>query len=145
MRKIIIGLIFLICFSLNSLALVSTKVEGVKLRTGPGTSYREKMDLPKYYPLKIIAKSGNWCKVADWMNTQGWVYQPLLSNKRTAIVKRVRVNLRSGPGTRYSRVTQLYKGYILRVLKRSGNWYKVIVVDPPSRVEGWIYSRLVWG
>lgn len=145
-RKIIVGLIFLIYFlSYSSNALVSTKVAGVKLRTGPGPSHTQIVDFPKYYPLKVIAKSGKWYKVVDWMNTRGWVYAPLLSNKRTAVVRGWRVNLRSGPGNRYRRITRLYQGYILRVLKSHGNWYKVIVVDPPHWRKGWIYRRLVWG
>lgn len=127
------------------MALVSTKVAGVKLRAGPGSSYKQIAEMPKYHPLKVIARSGKWYKVVNWMNTRGWIYGPLLSNVKTVVVKKWEVNLRSGPGTRYKRITRLYQGYTLRVLKRSGSWYKVIMVDPPKGIKGWIHRKLVWG
>ena len=136
---------FLACFSSNLPALLSAKTNGVKLRAGPGTSYKQIMDLPKYYPLKITAKSGKWYKVVDWMNIRGWINSAQVSNQQTVTVRKWRVMLRSGPGIRYRKNASLYQGYILKVLKKYGNWYKVVVVDPPYMNQGWVYRQMVWG
>jgi len=53
------------------------------------------------------------------------------------------INLRSGPGTRYQKVTDLYQGYLLAILAKKGNWYQVKVVDPPEGKTGWVKSNLV--
>lgn len=145
MKKSVLISIFCLFLITSSLALPSTKVDGVRLRSGPGKSYSVKMDLPKYYPLKIVARSGAWRKVVDWQNTRGWVHKSTLSSQRTAIVRKLRVNLRSGPGTRYRRVSRLFKGYTLKIIKYYGAWYKVKVVDPPNGPTGWIYRTLIWG
>ncbi|MFH1386548.1 MAG: SH3 domain-containing protein [bacterium] len=145
MGKILAITLFSLCFSVSVSASVSTKVAGVKLRTGPGPSYKQIVELPKYHPLKIIARSGKWYKVTNWMRARGWVDSSLLAKTKTVVVRKMRVNLRSGPRTRYKKITSLYQGYVLRVIKRSGSWYKVIVIDPPQGIEGWIHRKLVWG
>jgi len=103
------------------------------------------MDFPKYYPLKIIGRSGEWRKVVDWQNTSGWVHNSMISSQQTAVVNRLRVNLRSGPGRGYRQVANLYNGYTLKIIKKRGSWYNVLVVDPPGNTTGWIASWLIWG
>ncbi|MCU0641051.1 MAG: SH3 domain-containing protein [Candidatus Margulisbacteria bacterium] len=53
------------------------------------------------------------------------------------------VNLRSGPGTGYAKVSELYQGYVLDILGRKGSWYKVEIVDPPEGITGWIHRKFV--
>ncbi|HHW57154.1 MAG TPA: SH3 domain-containing protein [Clostridia bacterium] len=50
------------------------------------------------------------------------------------------VNIRSGPGTQYDVVAQLTRGYILEMLDKSGDWYKVKLKD--GRI-GWVAGWLV--
>ena len=104
--------------------------------------------MPPYYPLYVLAKNKTctWYKVKDWMGTVAWIPAKDVTNKRrTVIVRKIRVNFRTGPGTRYRRICKLYKGYILEVLGKKGYWLKVKMVDPPKGTVGWVYRRLVWG
>ncbi|MHA6326745.1 SH3 domain-containing protein [Roseivivax sp. CAU 1753] len=52
-----------------------------------------------------------------------------------------RVNLRQGPGTRHSVVTQLGRGDAVEVLRKEGDWLKLRVRD--SNRVGWMAEYLV--
>lgn len=101
--------------------------------------------IPKDYPLYVLKKSGDWYKVRDWLWTVGWIPTSEVCSDRTLIVRRIKVNFRSGPGPKYKKIATLYKGYILKVLGRKYKWYKVKLIDPPNGTVGWIYRTLVWG
>ena len=142
MRKIIFFLVSI--FLATSCLSLSVKFEGAKLRSGPGKNYKVKMDMQKHYPLRRIARKGKWYKVKDWQNQTGWMYESQLSSTKTAMVRKIKVNFRSGPGRGYRRLGKLYKGYMLRIIKKYGYWYKVEVIDPPNKQVGWIYRTLIW-
>lgn len=100
---------------------------------------------PQHYPLYVLAKAGKWRKVKDWMGTVGWIRASDICDTHTLIVRKYRVNFRSGPSRRYRKIDTLFKGSILKVIKKKGYWFKVQVVDPPNKKIGWIYRTLVWG
>ncbi len=50
------------------------------------------------------------------------------------------VNMRSGPGKKYSVVWELGKGYPLKVLQAKGEWLKVSDFENDS---GWVHKTLV--
>lgn len=52
-----------------------------------------------------------------------------------------RVNMRLGPGTGHSVVTQLSQGTEVEVLRAEGGWLKLRVVD--SKRIGWMADYLV--
>ncbi|MGI6317544.1 MAG: N-acetylmuramoyl-L-alanine amidase [Dethiobacteria bacterium] len=62
------------------------------------------------------------------------------TKKRRAIVNGNNVNIRSGPGTDYDRLTQVSKGTSLIVLAESGSWLQV---ELPGGDRGWIAGWLV--
>jgi SH3-like domain-containing protein len=101
--------------------------------------------MPRYYPLKVLTRADQWCKVKDWLGTAGWVERGKLCSLRTAVVRRPRVNLRQGPGSRYKVAAKLYQGYIVKIVKYYRGWYKVMVLDPPEEKIGWLSARLIWG
>ena len=143
MKKLFFILLSILFLTSTTLA-ISTKIEGAKLRSGPGKEYKIKMDMPKYYPLRVLGRIGKWYKVVDWQGVRGWIHKSTTSKQRTAIVRKIKVNFRSGPGRRYRRLGKLYKGYTLKVLKKYGYWYKIKVIDPPENKVGWIARWLVW-
>jgi SH3-like domain-containing protein len=51
-----------------------------------------------------------------------------------------KVNLRSGPGTKYAIQWEYGKGFPLRILSSKGNWYKVQDFENDS---GWVYKKMV--
>jgi len=66
---------------------VSLRAGEVNLRTGPGIQYPVDWVYRKSgLPLQVIAEYKTWRKVSDWMGSQGWVHQTMLSSKRNFIV-----------------------------------------------------------
>ena len=63
-----------------------------------------------------------------------------LVNAKMVSIANDLVNMRSGPGKKYSVVWELGKGYPLKVLKTKGNWLKVVDYENDT---GWIYKDLV--
>jgi SH3-like domain-containing protein len=54
-------------------------------------------------------------------------------------IKGDKVNLRKGPGTKYSIVWEYGDGYPLNILSKNGNWYEVKDFENDS---GWIHKSL---
>ena len=50
------------------------------------------------------------------------------------------LNVRSGPGTDYSKIGTVYKGSSLTVLETNDMWYHVKL---NNGLKGWVYSRYV--
>lgn len=133
--------------SYSSAQMLSVDGENVNLRSGPGTKYQVKWEYGKGFPLKVVSKKGDWVKVTDFENDSGWIYKPLLSKKGHMIVKAFknknnRVNIRSGPGTRYKVVGKAYYGVVFETLTQQNGWAKV---RHESGLVGWIKRTLVWG
>ena len=51
-----------------------------------------------------------------------------------------KVQLRSGPGTKYSVKWEYGNGFPLKILSRKGNWIKVVDFENDS---GWVYKKYV--
>ena len=149
MRKHLILLIVSLVFLFSSASwagyFVSVSTNDAFLYEKPSVKSEIVIGAPQHYPLYVVGKSGKWRKVKDWMGTVGWIHASDICSKHTLIVKKFRVNFRSGPSRRYRKIDTLYKGYTLKVLQKKGYWFKVQVVDPPEKTIGWIYRTLVWG
>lgn len=145
---VIFTLLTVFLFTTHSSAqMLSVDGENVNLRSGPGTKYQVKWEYGKGFPLKVVSKKGDWVKVTDFENDSGWIYKPLLSKKGHMIVKAFkdknqRVNIRSGPGTRYKVVGKAYYGVVFETLEQQNGWAKV---RHESGLVGWIKRTLVWG
>jgi len=54
-------------------------------------------------------------------------------------ISNLKVNMRSGPGTKYDVLWELGRGYPLQVVDRKGNWIKVTDFENDT---GWVYRKL---
>ena len=122
--------------------MVSVKGRKVNLRAGPGTKYEVLWELGRGFPLKVIKRKGGWLKVRDFENDEGWLLARLVNRVPHMVVKRRRVNIRSGPGKRYRLVGKANYGVVFRTLKRKGAWVKV---RHENGTTGWILRKLLWG
>ena len=147
----ILRVLVVLLFSLPALASAETlyvKTNSLNLRTGPGKDYGIACQYGKGFPLKVLEKKGDWLKVSDFENDVGWVSKQLLArNTPHAIVKankgvNKKINIRSGPGTRYKTVGQAYYGVVFTVLGKEGEWQKV---RHDSGLIGWVQRNLLWG
>jgi SH3-like domain-containing protein len=136
-----------VCGQAAGITMVSVAGEKVNLRKGPSTKYPIIWELGKGFPLRVISSQGNWIKVADFENDVGWIYKNLVSKKPHLIVQtnkdsKARINIRSGPGTKYKIVGKAEYGVVFETLKRGDGWVKV---RHEKGLTGWVKRSLLWG
>jgi SH3-like domain-containing protein len=119
---------------------VSISKDGINLRSGPDTKYASLYELPAGYPLQVLEKKGDWLKVKDYENDQGWVFSQMVSKDQYVIVVVNEGNARSGPGAEFAKVGSVVKEVILRKVTQKGEW---IQFEHPQ-LKGWIHKKLVW-
>ena len=144
MKKIIVlavvGIVMVACpVQAKRLAV---QVDKANIRSGPGQNYEVLWSVGKYYPVDTLQKSGNWYKVRDFEDDEGWVFHSLLGAIPALIVKAPLVNVRQGPGTNTKILFQAEKGVSFKRLEQKGLWFKVQHVDGEI---GWVHKSLVWG
>lgn len=122
--------------------MVSIDRPKVNMRSGPGTRYQVIWELKRGYPLQVIGKKDTWYKVRDFEGDTGWVYAPLTSRKAHLVVKKKKINLRSGPGTSYPIVAQARRGVVFTTVKRVKGWVKI---RHENGVTAWAARHLLWG
>jgi SH3-like domain-containing protein len=114
----------------------------VNLREGPGTDHPRRWVVSRGYPLKVLARQGGWAKVTDYEGDVAWVAERLLSDRRTVLVTKERVNVRSGPSSNRPVAFRAEHHVLLQYLGQEGSWVHVRHADGD---EGWVYAPLVWG
>lgn len=111
------------------------------IRSGPGTSHNVLWKVEKYFPLRVIEKSGDWYHFEDFEGDKGWVHQSLVSKISAVVTKNDACNIRSGPGTGNKIIFTVEKGIPFKVLKREGSW---IHIEHADGDKGWIHKSLIW-
>jgi SH3-like domain-containing protein len=120
---------------------LAVSVSIANIRSGPGTNYDTLWQVYKYYPIKVIKKSGSWILFVDFEGDKGWVKNTLVHKIPSVITIKEDCNIRSGPGTKYSIVFKTERGVAFKVIKEKGSW---IYVQHADGDKGWIYKPLVW-
>lgn len=158
MTKLVSKFVFriLLCFALfaggvflnpdQAAAGQSALIKGsdVTLRSGPGNDYSKIGEAKKGSTLEVVGQKDGWYKLKYW-KIYGWATGQNITikgtgNSKAVIVKAQSVNIRSGPGTTYSRVGGANKGQQFTVLKEKVGWYEVHIGEGK---KGWISSGLV--
>lgn len=143
MKRLIIVLCFLfLAVPMAQARMVCIDGNKVNMRTGPGEKYEVMWELGRGYPLQVIETRGQWVKVSDFENDTGWVFQKLLARSGHFIVKKPRINIRSGPGRNHSIVGKANYGVVFKTLDRRKGWVKV---RHEKGLTGWVFRDLVWG
>jgi SH3-like domain-containing protein len=127
--------------------MLSIAKDGVNLRSGPGTKYEIKWEYGEGFPLRVVSKKGDWYKVKDFEGDTGWIFKSLLTSGGHMIVKvnkksNKKVNIRSGPGTKFKVVGKAYYGVVFQTLEQKNGWAKL---KHDTGLEGWIKRSLLWG
>lgn len=104
----------------------------LRLRQQPSTGSKILDVSPKNEVVVVIGKTGDWYHVVYNLTT-GYMHKNYVSVQTTqnaelgyGKVNGTNVNMRTGPGTNYSAVTQGNTGDKVYILGISGGWYKVI-------------------
>ncbi|WP_343314733.1 SH3 domain-containing protein [Brucella sp. BE17] len=131
---------------------VSLKPARVNLRIGPGRDYPVSWLFMKAgLPVEIIQEYDNWRRIRDADGTEGWVYQSLLSGKRTAITAPWRkkdkdglvamITMRRNSNEDARVAATIEPGVVGTVRECTGQWCRMDV----SGVRGWIKQSDLWG
>ncbi len=147
--KTILPLLILIfvCSTVSYAKMKSINGERVQLRSGPGTKYAAKWEYGNGLPVKILTQKGSWIKVKDFENDTGWVFNKYLNKTPHMVVKvnkgkKKKINIRSGPGTKYKTIGKAYYGVVFKTLEQKNGWAKV---KHESGLIGWVKRSLLWG
>jgi len=104
--------------------------------------------LHKYDPIKVIDKKAYFSKITTFYqrnrSMDGWVRNEQILKRDTLVVISIQANARIGPGKKYAKQKMFYQGYILDVLDKNGDWYKVKPIDPEEETVLWINRINVW-
>jgi SH3-like domain-containing protein len=113
------------------------------MRTGPARNYPgtwlyQRRDLP----IRVLKTYPNWRFIEDPDGTQGWMLVTLLSDRRTAIVRKgeprpVRTAPNDGAKVRYL----AEPGVVGRIGKCRDGWCRIAV----GKKEGYIRTSDIWG
>lgn len=122
--------------------MVSVDRPKVNMRSGPGTNYSTLWELGQGYPLMVVGRKGDWLKVRDFENDEGWLYRPLVAKKPHMIVKAQIVNIRNSPNTKARIVGKAKYGVVLQTQERGSGWVKV---RHENGLTGWVARSLLWG
>ena len=136
--------VFGLCFASSAFSAeyVSVKGDNVNVRTGAGTNYEVSMELFQGYPLKVLSTQGEWLKIVDFENDQGWIHQSLVTDGNTVIINGNKsVNMRAEPSTNSSIIATVDRGVVMTKLETQGKWLKL---KHSTGLIGWIYKPLLW-
>ncbi len=127
--------------------MASINGDKINMRSGPGTKYKVLWELGKGFPLKVLKRSGEWSRVSDFEGSIGWVHKGVITKTPHMIIKvhrnsKKRVNVRSGPSTKYRVVAKAYYGVVFKTIKQQNGWVKV---EHEKGVQGWVKRSLLWG
>jgi SH3-like domain-containing protein len=141
-RIILVMAVLLLAQPLAAAEMLSVVPQRANIRSGAGGDYEVLWEVPRYYPVEVLERDGNWVKISDFENDEGWIYQSLLSDSPAVVVATEKANIREGPGSDYGSLWILEKGCSLKVLETDGDWYKV---SDGGEVAGWIHESVIWG
>ncbi|MCK9297188.1 MAG: SH3 domain-containing protein [Desulfobulbaceae bacterium] len=119
----------------------SVTKDGVNIRSGPDNNAEVYWEVFKDFPLKVLQRKNDWAKVEDFEGDSGWMYAPLLSNKKTVIIKAKKANIRVGPGENYEIAASALYGVVFTPGKTEGDWVQITHADG---TKGWINKTLIW-
>ena len=111
------------------------KSDEVNVRTGPGPRYPvDWVFKRKGMPVEIVAEFENWRKIRDWQGASGWVYQGLLTGKRSFIVPAKVASLHKTPAAAAEVVAKLEPEVMGEIRSCPGDWCRVKV---SASAAGW--------
>ncbi|WP_375620834.1 MULTISPECIES: SH3 domain-containing protein [unclassified Bartonella] len=126
----------------------SIKPTSVNVRVGPGSNYSIIFTYKKKgLPIEIIQEYDQWRKIRDAEGDEGWVYQSLLSGKRTAITipwqkdKTKRLMLRKNPTDNAELVAEVEPNVIGNIRQCDGQWCELNI----NNTRGWLQQPQLWG
>ena len=137
--------------NVNKTGIVNTSV--LNVRKGPGTNNSILTKIYKNDKVTILDSSKGWYKVKLTNGKTGWVsddYIKVSSNSnstssssntgKTGTVTTDVLNVRSGAGTKYSKISSLRKGDKITIQETKNGWHKFKMSNGKT---GWVSSEYI--
>lgn len=113
-----------------SAGIVRTASTRLNVRSSPSTASTVLSGLNRGTYVTVVGKEGNWYRVEYASGRYGWSHgdyvEPVSVRSATVSAEGSRLNIRNGPGTSYTVLSQFADGTSVRVLASSGGWAKVL-------------------
>lgn len=126
---------------------VSLKFGNSRMRVGPSTEYGSRWVYKvQGLPMEITEEFGNWRQVRDYEGITGWMYAPLLSGRRTAVIGpwiEASVSLHRSPSSRARTVADLEARVRMSIDECDGHWCSVSVIG--HNLKGYVEQASLWG
>ncbi len=143
--RILVGVVL---FALPAAVHAQTAIQAtgaVNVRSGPGTGYGVLGQVPAGHVYAAASKSGDWWKIW-WNGGMGWTHGSLWTSPSglTGVKGTVdTLNVRTGPGTGYGVIGQIYMGQIHVWIQYEGlgGWYKITFAGGVGYVHGGYVTR----
>jgi N-acetylmuramoyl-L-alanine amidase len=120
-------------------------VSVLNIRSGPGLQHARLTQATIGTVLPVLSEQTGWVQISLSDGRTGWVSRDFVTVRTTApdgpFTARVTVsvlNVRSGPGTTFSRISTVAMDSLLPVLQRQGDWLQVSL---PSGQTGWVAGQ----
>jgi SH3-like domain-containing protein len=125
---------------------VSLKAGRVNVRIGPGEDYKIAWVFTRPgLPIEIIQEYDTWRRIRDSDGTVGWVFQSLLSGKRTAVVAPWASGdprpIRTSAAPDAPIAAYLQPGVTAEIDSCDSGWCRL----EGDRFRGWISQDQLWG
>jgi SH3-like domain-containing protein len=125
---------------------VSLKTDLTNMRRGPSSDHAVSYVYHrKGLPVEIVAEFEQWRRIRDAQGDEGWVYNRLLSGKRTVLVSPwkpgTEVLLRATPTLAASPVAKLASGVLADVRTCDGNWCTISA----GGFDGYVEQNALFG
>ncbi|MFO1184644.1 MAG: SH3 domain-containing protein [Bauldia sp.] len=125
---------------------VSLKASRVNVRLGPGDDYPIAWIYTKPgLPVEVLQEFDTWRRIRDSEGAVGWVFEGLLTGKRTALVAPWKASdplpARASPSADAPVAALLQPGVLSPVKSCKAGWCRL--KDP--RFDAWIEAERLWG
>ena len=99
----------------------------LNVRSGPGTTYDKVATLTSGTQVTILGEENGWYKIDSGYVSCDYVSLDLnaAAARKVGMVSTSSLNVRSGPGTSYSKVATLTAGAEVTILGEENGWYKI--------------------
>lgn len=109
---------------------VTTATGRLNIRSSPSSSAAVVASLPKGSHITLLSRSGQWWLVEYAKGRQGYCHGDYITIIEGTPVKVVtssgNLNVRSGPGTAYTKTAALPKGETVILLNSAGGWSRIL-------------------
>jgi SH3-like domain-containing protein len=125
---------------------VSLKAGRVNVRIGPGEDYKIAWVFTRPgLPIEVIQEYDTWRRIRDSDGTVGWVFQSLLSGKRTVVVAPWASGdprpIRTSAAPDAPIAAYLQPGVMAEIDNCAGGWCRL----EGDKFRGWISQDQLWG